>query len=599
MISTQQRVDYIHTRIEELYDILNEWDEQHDLASDNPTQRARCKKEMTRIREQIEEYKAELNGETTASEDPENPIRTPEEVARELNRKWIISVIVSVIILIGGFQAYTYFTKVEPDYQSYFAYMSQGDSAMVAKDFKEARKAYKTALEYFPEDSFAMKKLALLDEADSLVNAKNFEAATSRFELILEIPLASQTAFNLSQEESGSSNNSLSDSATGNTMRISITWQNGVLMIKVTGGTPFDDPNKPYELGGINYCPTCLAWEKEPDGFVAKISNLGSDIKLTITIRDKRGQRLDRNYQTGKNPDSENGNPEIPPEKLLAEPEIEKLTPEQMYDNAIVLADSLFEKKEYKRAMASYNTALKHKPSDNHSTKRIDECLAELKKAAIALVALKRLSGNSFNMGDTTGRTDAQPIHLVNLPSFSISKTEITVAQYQAYCELTGKSLPPGNTKASHPVVNVSWQDAVDYCKWAGGRLPTEAEWEFTAKAGKNTKYSGSNVVKDVAWYKDNASGTYPAISKKANAFGLYGMTGNVAEWCSDWYGRKYYGSSPASNPKGPSKGSRRVIRGGGFTNAITKEEDQLAIIYRNHRPPGESGNWLGFRMVK
>jgi formylglycine-generating enzyme required for sulfatase activity len=116
------------------------------------------------------------------------------------------------------------------------------------------------------------------------------------------------------------------------------------------------------------------------------------------------------------------------------------------------------------------------------------------------------------------------------------------------------------------PVVNVGWDDAAAYCQWAGGRLPTEAEWEYAARAGTTgARYAD---LDSAAWYQSNsAKPTHPVGQKMPNGFGLYDMFGNVMEWVADWYDDFYYRQSPAQDPAGPSSGQYRVMRGGNWTH--------------------------------
>lgn len=180
-------------------------------------------------------------------------------------------------------------------------------------------------------------------------------------------------------------------------------------------------------------------------------------------------------------------------------------------------------------------------------------------------------------MGSNDGASDEQPVHRVYLDTYYISKYEVTFDQYDAFCNATSRSKlsDSGWGRGSRPVINVSWDDAVAFCRWMSQetgktvRLPTEAEWEKAAKGGNNSRgytYSGSNNVDAVAWYDDNSgSKTHPVGQKSANELGIHDMSGNVWEWCADRYGKYYYSRSPARNPMGPSSGSRRVARGGGW----------------------------------
>ena len=186
------------------------------------------------------------------------------------------------------------------------------------------------------------------------------------------------------------------------------------------------------------------------------------------------------------------------------------------------------------------------------------------------------VAGGTFNMGSNDGEGDEKPVHSVTLSDYYIGETEVTQALWQAVMGSNPSMFKGGN----NPVEQVSYNDCIDFINklntlLAGQlpagrkfRLPTEAQWEFAARGGNkgknnNNKYSGSNSIDDVAWYRDNSGyRTHPVKQKQANELGLYDMSGNVVEWCYDWYGSDYYSSSPQTNPQGPSSGSRRVLRG-------------------------------------
>ncbi len=164
------------------------------------------------------------------------------------------------------------------------------------------------------------------------------------------------------------------------------------------------------------------------------------------------------------------------------------------------------------------------------------------------------------------------PIHRVQLDTFYIEKNEVTVAQYRAFCDSTHRQMPSPPSWGwidNHPIVKVSWQDAEDYAKWSGTRLPTEAEWEYAARGGRKsggTKYSGSSVIGQVAWYSENSGfKTHPVCTKKPNELGLYDMSGNVWEWCADGYNASY--DTLAANGNIPALPilELKVIRGGGW----------------------------------
>ena len=179
------------------------------------------------------------------------------------------------------------------------------------------------------------------------------------------------------------------------------------------------------------------------------------------------------------------------------------------------------------------------------------------------------IDGGTFTMGSNDGGSDEKPTHTVKVSSFSMGKHEVTVAEYKAFCIAAGRTMPDAPSWGwidNHPIVNVNFDDANAYCKWLSEttgknyRLPTEAEWEYAARGGtksNNFIYSGGNISEDVAWSSNNAGGQTQAVGlKSANELGLYDMSGNAWEWCTDWYGD--YLSDAQTNPRGPSSGYAR-----------------------------------------
>ena len=188
------------------------------------------------------------------------------------------------------------------------------------------------------------------------------------------------------------------------------------------------------------------------------------------------------------------------------------------------------------------------------------------------------VDGGTFRMGNDNGLSpDESPEHEVTLSSYYISATEVTFGQFDRFCDSTNRVRPRDNGwgRGSRPVVNVDWNDAYDYCLWASKvtgtsiRLPTEAEWEYAARGGTKSRgftFSGSNDADAVAWYSEDSGGkTHPVAGKQPNELGIYDMTGNVWEWCADWYSEEYYSTSPKKDPPGPQFGQYHVLRGGAW----------------------------------
>jgi sulfatase modifying factor 1 len=246
--------------------------------------------------------------------------------------------------------------------------------------------------------------------------------------------------------------------------------------------------------------------------------------------------------------------------------------------------------------------------------------------------------------GDSKCQEDEKPMHRVELSTgFWLCRTEVTVEAFRKFIAATGyrttaesdgwsrildgrdlkKSVgaswkEPGHAQSLlDPVVHVSWYDAWSYCDWAGGRLPTEAEWEYAARGGRVfSKYPWgdqpaplidgvrqANVADEslkrvhtrlriVSGYDDGFAFTSPAGTFASNGFGLHDMSGNASEWCADWHGERYYGISPATDPMGATGGLRRIIRGGTWLDNATS----LRLSFRVRDVPEYHDDLVGFR---
>jgi sulfatase modifying factor 1 len=217
------------------------------------------------------------------------------------------------------------------------------------------------------------------------------------------------------------------------------------------------------------------------------------------------------------------------------------------------------------------------------------------------------VEGGTFTMGDTEmeGEKNEQPTHQVTLKTFKIAKTETTVAQWKVFCNATGRSMPEAPRWGwidSHPIVNVNYSDAVAYCDWlaekmdADYRLPTEAEWEYAARGGKQSmgyKYSGGRSLDNAGWYEANSNNQTQAVGrKKANELGIYDMSGNVWEWCKDWYGP--YSADAQTNPRGATSGAGRVLRGGSWGSSAAS----CRVAGRDFIGPSSRSFNFGFRVA-
>ena len=264
------------------------------------------------------------------------------------------------------------------------------------------------------------------------------------------------------------------------------------------------------------------------------------------------------------------------------------------------------------------------------------------------------LPAGSFVMGDNDGHDDEKPAHKVTITKpFYLGQYEVTVDQFRRFVEATGYATDaergtgflgafgwdsaamefqmneqyswrtPGFAQSdADPVVNVSWNDAMEFCKWlsrkegAAFRLPTEAEWEYACRAGSTTSYyhgddpEGSVRVGNVADAEfvtrfpelegvveasDGYAYASPAGSFVPNAFGVYDTLGNVWEWCADWYDPEYYARSPSSDPAGPATGDERVYRGGGWFNCARG----CRSASRSGSQPENRNLTVGFRVAQ
>jgi len=235
------------------------------------------------------------------------------------------------------------------------------------------------------------------------------------------------------------------------------------------------------------------------------------------------------------------------------------------------------------------------------------------------------VTGGTFNMGSIDGDYEEEPVHTVRLNSFLIGKYEITYSQYMEFVEDTGRDYYARSKWCDDdkPVINVSWYDAIEFCNWLslkelytpcysirgdwvylnsdadGYRLPTEAEWEYAASGGISdlgALYSGSNNADSVSWNKDNTHReTHETGEKVPNRLGIYDMSGNVWEWCWDWYDEDYYIDSSEVSPPGPVTGYYKIVRGGSWDS----DDFYLRCTARGFCSPVSYDTDIGFRVVR
>ena len=219
------------------------------------------------------------------------------------------------------------------------------------------------------------------------------------------------------------------------------------------------------------------------------------------------------------------------------------------------------------------------------------------------------VKGVCYQMGDTfwDGNADGKPVHEVCVDDFYIGKYEVMQGEWEKVMGNNPSYFK--NCGYNCPVEQVSWNDIQEFIKKLnkfplnkGGlrglyRLPTEAEWEYSARSGgEREKYAGGDYVDSVAWYGSNSGKkTHPVGTKSPNGLGIYDMSGNVWEWVSDWYGDKYYSESPRNNPKGPNSVQSRVLRGGSWLDG----DRIMRAASRNRGNPDYRFYYRGFRLVR
>lgn len=266
-------------------------------------------------------------------------------------------------------------------------------------------------------------------------------------------------------------------------------------------------------------------------------------------------------------------------------------------------------KKEEEKAERIKRAKEKEKKKEEEKRRREAEAAAkrEEEERLVALAGeMVFVESGTFTMGATpeqgsNAANDEKPIHKVTLDSFYIGKYPVTQKQWKTVME----DNPAFFEGDDYPVESVNWIDVQKFISKLNEltgknfRLPTEAEWEYAARGGKRSrgfKYSGSDSLYDVGWFRDNSDKkiTHPIGLLKGNELEIYDISGNVWEWCSDYYSSTYYSESPDQNPQGPFSGTCRVFRGGSWYY----DANHSRISYRNYRNPESSYDDLGFRLA-
>ena len=275
------------------------------------------------------------------------------------------------------------------------------------------------------------------------------------------------------------------------------------------------------------------------------------------------------------------------------------------YAGLMARSDAWMKEGKFAEAGEPCRRALEIRPNDT----KAQACATKAAAEANAAVAIKwvTIPGGSFSMG--SGNGDEGPVHSVTIKSFQMAKTLVTVAQYRACVDAGACTAPDGGAycnfgvsgRADHPVNCVDWNQAKTFSKWVGGRLPSEAEWEYAARsAGKDWKYPWGDeaaTCETAVISGCTSNGTAPVCSKPAGNTkqGLCDMAGNAWEWVQDWYHNSYEGAPTDGSAWESPTGSRRVIRGGSWGGGA----GDARSAGRNSGAPGLRNDFLGFRPAR
>ena len=295
--------------------------------------------------------------------------------------------------------------------------------------------------------------------------------------------------------------------------------------------------------------------------------------------------------------------------KLMKSPDPDNLSKlQEIYNNT---PEIQITKSFYSNKPGTENNIRNKKYGENKSNIKKSEASPKAKNTTTNKpdIEFVNIPGGTFIMGSPItepGRKDDEIQHKVTLSAFKMSKYPITFVQYDMFCEATGRTKPWGFKRGNMPVTEVSWYDAKAFAEWMGCRLPTEAEWEYAARANTTTPfYTGDCLTFEQANFNGqkpytncdtskNIGKPLPVGSFPPNAFGLYDMCGTIWEWTNDWYGK--YDVNDTINPKGPETGRKKVDRGGGWYDPAWR----CRLAYRaGGDTPYSRGTGIGFRIVK